>query len=575
MTKQLHIARGLKLPVESITQTFAILAQRRKGKTYTASVIAEEMVAAGLSFVALDPTGAWWGLRASADGKREGLPVTILGGDHGDVPLERTAGALIADLVVDEPGWYVLDLSHFDSKAAERQFATDFAERFYRRKAHSPDPVHLFVDEADLFAPQKPPKGDQRMLGAFEALVRRGGLRGIGTTLITQRPAVLNKNVLEQVDDLIVLRVVGPNDQAAIKRYVQAHGSEEELRELMDSLASLKLGEAWVWEPGAEPALFERVQIRERRTFNSSATPKAGKRRVLPRKMADVDLEALSERMAATVERAKRENPKELQRQVNEKNREIARLKRDLEQRPTEPVEVEKPIEVPVLANGAVEKLEDTIKAMVGVGTAIVQAGEGVRADLQRVADYQPPSPRRQQPPARPSQRSQERAVEGDEVKLARAERKILEALAQFPQGRTKVQIALLAGYSAKSGGFNNAIGKLRTAGLISPAGEDPITATEEGLAEVPIVPVAPTGEELRDYWFDKLGRSNAQGRILSVLCDAYPDSLTKDEIAERADYSANSGGFNNALGKLRTLELAVGYGQVQASDDLFEGVAV
>jgi DNA helicase HerA-like ATPase len=60
----LKIARDLALPTSAATQTFAILAQRRKGKTYTASVIAEEMVGAGMPWVALDPTGAWWGLRA-------------------------------------------------------------------------------------------------------------------------------------------------------------------------------------------------------------------------------------------------------------------------------------------------------------------------------------------------------------------------------------------------------------------------------------------------------------------------------------------------------------------------------
>jgi uncharacterized protein len=97
---KLKLAEGLALPLDFATKTAAILAQRRKGKTYTASVIAEEMVAAKQPFVALDPTGAWWGLRAGADGKSEGLPVVVLGGQHGDVPLERTGGRLIADLAV-------------------------------------------------------------------------------------------------------------------------------------------------------------------------------------------------------------------------------------------------------------------------------------------------------------------------------------------------------------------------------------------------------------------------------------------------------------------------------------------
>lgn len=160
-SKQLRLAKHLSLSLDFATKTAAILAQRRKGKTYTASVIAEEMVAAKQPFVALDPTGAWWGLRAGADGKREGLPVVVLGGQHGDVPLERTGGRLIADLVVEEPGYYVIDFSLFESGEAERQFAVDFAERLYRAKGHAGKdfPLHLFVDEADRFIP--PDRGER------------------------------------------------------------------------------------------------------------------------------------------------------------------------------------------------------------------------------------------------------------------------------------------------------------------------------------------------------------------------------------------------------------------------------
>jgi len=110
-------------------------------------VIVEEMVATGIPFVALDPTGAWWGLRAGADGKGAGFSVVILGGQHGDLPLERGAGKFVADLVVEQPGFYVIDFSLFPSAAAEREFATDFAERLYRRKAEPGRdfPLHLLV----------------------------------------------------------------------------------------------------------------------------------------------------------------------------------------------------------------------------------------------------------------------------------------------------------------------------------------------------------------------------------------------------------------------------------------------
>jgi len=57
--KSLNIARGLSLPAKAVTQTFAILAMRGVGKTYTASVLAEEFSKADLPFAILDPTGAW------------------------------------------------------------------------------------------------------------------------------------------------------------------------------------------------------------------------------------------------------------------------------------------------------------------------------------------------------------------------------------------------------------------------------------------------------------------------------------------------------------------------------------
>jgi len=40
--------------------------------------------------------------------------------------------------------------------------------------------------------------------------------------------------------------------------------------------------------------------------------------------------------------------------------------------------------------------------------------------------------------------------------------------------------------------------------------------------------------------------------------------------VAVKTGYEANGGGFNNALGRLRTLELVQGRGELKASDDLF-----
>jgi hypothetical protein len=141
----LRIAEDLALPLDAAVQTFAILAKRGAGKTFTALVLVQELLKHGIQVVVADPVGVTWGLRASADGTRPGLPIVVLGGDHGDLPLDQASGQLIADLVVEEQLSVVLDLSLL-RKGQQVQFMTDFAEQLYHRNRA---PLHLVLDEAD------------------------------------------------------------------------------------------------------------------------------------------------------------------------------------------------------------------------------------------------------------------------------------------------------------------------------------------------------------------------------------------------------------------------------------------
>jgi uncharacterized protein len=152
-------------------------------------------------------------------------------------------------------------------------------------------------------------------------------------------------------------------------------------------------------------------------------------------------------------------------------------------------------------------------------------------------------------------------------LKLSSGERRILTALAQYPQGRSKVQVAVLTGYAATGGGFNNYVGALRSRELIEGDG-DRLTITAAGIQTLGSWESLPTGAALIDYWRSRLGK--AERVILETLTQAYPDPLTKEEVAAKAGYEANGGGFNNALGRLRTLELVQGRGELRASDNLF-----
>lgn len=589
----LQIADGVSLPDDYVTKTAAICAQRRKGKTYTASVIAEELVRLGHPWVAFDPTSAWWGLRASADGKHPGLPVVIIGGDHGDLPLDGASGRFIADLVVDHPGWYVIDLSLLGTRAAERTFATDFADRLYRRKSSAQHrfPMHLFVDEADLFAPQDKEQGDNKMLGAFQAIVRRGGLLGLGCTLITQRPALLNKSVLTQLDLLILLRLVAGNDQDAVdKNYIQRAGSKEQRAELMGSLASMKVGEAWLWEPGAEPALFVRTKIRERHTFNSSATPKMGETIIEPTRLADVDLAAIKEQMAETIERAKADDPKALKAQITDLQRRLRDAQHALTSAPLAPEPVVERVEMPVLTgaqHAAVDILGGELKRVAELIDEVrptlldvlgriddhrqdvprarpASAGAG---PMERARPAQRPDPAPRREPHRPAV-SRAAATEGD--RIPGPQRKLLTVLATYGP-RTKRQLALLAGYSIGGGAFNNPLGAIRAAGYVEPRKGEPMSITEEGLAALGDYEPLPQGAALLDHWLS--GLPGPCQKLLSALADVWPESYTKLELAAVTGYEASGGAFNNPLGRLRTLELVTRGTDIRLTDDFGEAI--
>lgn len=589
----LHLSANLVLPVESVVETFAILGKRGSGKTSAAVVMAEEMIGAGHPVVIVDPVGVWWGLRSSSDGKGEGLPVVIFGGDHADVPLSEKAGQVVADAVIEGRFPAILDLSHL-SKSAMRRFMTDFAERLYHRNREA---LHLIVDEADLLAPQRLPADGLRLFGAMDDIQRRGRARGIGTTLITQRPAVINKDLLSQSEVLIALRLTGVRDVAAIDEWVRLNADEDQAKTVKGSLASLPVGTAWVWSPSLLDVL-EKVAIRHRHTFDSSATPKPGQPRPVAEAFASVDIAALGAQISALTEEAAAADPKVLRARLArvEKELESERTRRLAAQEAPGAQVVEKVVEVPVplltpnqerLVAEATERVREyAANACDRAEFALAQTREQVAALAEMLATLQTPAPTAPRPaPERkrpaptsatprqshPLPRAESTAPSG-EGNLPKAQRLVLTALAQ--QGtRTAVQVALLTSYSHKSGGFRNALSSLRSAGLIEGSGTSGMNITQAGLDALGHFEPLPTGDDLLEWWkTNHLGK--AERAIVEVLRENAPSPVTVAEIAERTGYSAASGGFRNALSRLRSLQVAYNAtpGVLALSDQFTDG---
>ena len=181
------------LPAAALDARLAIVGTSGSGKTYAAKGLIERVMAAGGRACVVDPLGVWWGLGRGADGGADGapppFPVAVFGGAHADVPLGPGMGDALGRLVGAQPMACVVDLSGFGSGAARRSFMAAFTAALYDVNIA---PLHLVLDEADLWAPQRTQPDGLELLGRVEEIVRRGRVRGFVPWLITQRPAVLN-----------------------------------------------------------------------------------------------------------------------------------------------------------------------------------------------------------------------------------------------------------------------------------------------------------------------------------------------------------------------------------------------
>ena len=593
------------------------------GKTYAATKLAEELLAAGAQIVALDPVGVWYGLRIASDGKSPGIQIPVFGGLHGDVPIEPTGGALMADLIVDRGISLVIDVSQFETDAAKARFATDFAARFFFRKKAKPSPVMVFLEEAQEFIPEHPQRDEALMLNRFTRLTKLGRNFGIGLAMISQRPQEVNKKCLNLTECMFAFQMTGPHERKTIRSWVEEKGGD---LDIVDALPKFKVGEAHVWSP-QWLQISKTVHVSKKTTFNSSSTPVFGSaKRTEPKPLNDADMEALKTRMAETIERAKAEDPRELRRTILElekklregekarpvvvagKGGEVTADKRaEIKQKGFEQgAQTERRRirgEIGQLLSGVRTKLRKVLPLRVdleyggatgGPASYQLSVGSGPLAELDQAIETlakTAPVPEAPAEPVRtgvgpPTRLEKSRVEFHDQLAYAskhpaaltrsRAEngqvigfggRKILTAVAQYENGVTREQLTVLTGYKRSS--RDTYLQRLRERDLVD-AGPDRITATAAGrdILGSDFEPL-PTGDALRAYWIDRL--PEGERRILAILLDAGGSPIDKQALDEATGYKRSS--RDTYLQRLRARELVEfsGRGEVRASAELFE----
>jgi hypothetical protein len=130
-------------------------------------------------------------------------------------------------------------------------------------------PIALLCDEAHLYIPERTNQDAAAELGlkSFERIAKEGRKYGVSLTVISQRPAEVNRTVLSQCNNFIALRLSNAEDQAVIKRLLP-----DNLSGLTDVLPILDIGEALV--VGDASLLPTRIIIDEPKIKPESATVK-------------------------------------------------------------------------------------------------------------------------------------------------------------------------------------------------------------------------------------------------------------------------------------------------------------
>jgi len=605
--KELRVSKDLTLPLEWMTLATVVYGARGSGKTSLGRVLAEETNRARQRFCAIDLKGDWWGLKSTSDGKGEGIPVVVFGGDHADVPLEEGAGAEVARIVAELPQSTILDFEHL-SKGKQLRFQAAFFAALYDANR---DPLVLLMDEAQRYAPQKTFDPESaKCLGAVEDLVKLGRKHGIAPVLFTQRGSGLNKEVSELCDLLVAFRTPGPLDQDRVEAWLDANTTKAQRVEVMGKLAGLPTGTAVFASGHPDLKLFGVHAVRRPGTFDSSATPKIGERRVEPKHLAKPDLDALRSKMSASIERAKADDPKALRSRIAELEKQVRAASNGQPAKLTPPAAptgprredlatihalrkaLEKAMKIIVQINAedflkaegvdageiqkaidaatqrvtallerklddrskAVDKLRREAASVLQSLKALLDSDVAVDVTVARVAPV-PASYSVKDERGAKSRRAAPTTAPGD-TSLGKCERSILAAIAQHGT-LTLTQASIIAGYSTSSSTPGNAASKLRGLGYLEGENTQGMTITDAGAKALGEHEELPTGRELLAWWLGQLGKCEAA--ILSEVAEHYPDAVSLKAAAEAHNYSLSSSTPGNAASKLRTLCLVTG----------------
>lgn len=523
--------------------------------------------------IIIDPEGEFSTLREKYD-------YLLVGKDNADIQIDARHAPLLAKKLMETGNNAILDL--YEMSSFERiRYVKVFVDALVNLPKNLWHPCLIVIDEIHTFAPESS-KGRSESLESVASLASRGRKRGYALIGATQKLSKFHKDVAAELNTKFTGRCTLDIDQ---KRAAQELGIKEHtiLRNLdheffvfgpgidgtikvksypvktthedIGSTVSTKLG-----NPNKIKTMMKDFAELPQEAENELKTTQDLNRKILEQKQ---EIDTLSRQqpkqdpqaLQKSYERGYAEAIKKSKQQFNNFEislkrylatfqpvfQEVVKLAQDIEKVKVVNEEIQKVISTPL------DLKLPTIPEIITTKLVTKEAQASVRLDhgeLQTISDP-------------------------NELPLGRCEKSILETLAKFNKPCSRVKVGIFSNYSAKSGGFSNAISKLKNLGFLNAQNGD-LEITDSGAQQVLFVkPFPSTNEEVLAFWVNKVGK--CPGAILQAIVPIYPNSMSKEDAGIQTNYSANSGGFSNAISKLRTLGL-IDYsnGQIKATEDMF-----
>lgn len=243
-----------------VTGRTCVIGSSGSGKSYTVGVICEELCKNHVPFALIDIEGEYPALKE----KYEAIWI----GEEEQCDLRWSAIDLdeLAKHALYSPP-LILDLSDVSSP---KEKVSKLLTGIYSEISKQRVPYLIVLEEADRFIPQSKDK-----LQIFDEIARRGRKRGLGLMLCTQRPSLVDKNVLSQCANQLIGKLVIKNDLQSVAQFFQSRGLPKQLTSLSPGM---------FYALGGMSPIPACIKIRKRITRHGGITPKLASRIVKPSK---------------------------------------------------------------------------------------------------------------------------------------------------------------------------------------------------------------------------------------------------------------------------------------------------